>query len=172
VNLQELRDVGELLSYLVVVLGVPWGLVQYGRATAREREEREWRAYDSAWASYMEFQRLCLEYPYLDLFDVPDALPVELTPLQQKQEAVACSMLFSIFERAYLVYAEHPTRITAAQWRGWDQHIRTYFARAPVRRAWRLVDGSYDPRFEDYLRRVAAETGTAAATGPPPVGGS
>jgi hypothetical protein len=29
---------------------------------------------------------------------------------------------------------------------GWDQHIRIYFARAPVRRL-AAVDGSYDPRF-------------------------
>ena len=157
-NLQELKDAAELLSYLVVVLGVPTGLVQYGRAKTREREEREWRAYDRVSASYLDFQRLCLEYPYLDLFDVPDAVPVELTALQRKQETVACSMLFAIFERAYLVYAEHPTHITAGQWQGWDQHIRSYFARDSIRRVWQLWGGSYDPRFEAYVRRVYEET--------------
>src|SRR3712207_5376257 len=117
----------------------------------------------------MEFQHLCLEHPHLDLFELPDAAPVDLTPLQRKQEAVACSMLFAIFERAYLVYAERPTRVTSAQWRGWDQLIPVYFARVPVRRAWGLVDGDYDPRFEAYLRRVAAET--AAGDGAPPAAG-
>jgi len=165
-DLRGLTSVGELLSYIVVVLGVPWGLLQYHQAKAREQEEREWRAYDGAWAAYMEFQRLCLEHPHLDLFGLPDAAPMELTPLQQKQETIACTMLFSVFERAYLVYAERPTRATAAQWRGWDQLIGGYFTRAAVRRAWQSVEGGYDPRFEAYLRRVATET--AAGDGAPP----
>ena len=150
----RLTSVLEFVYYLSVVLGVPVGLYQYIQAKRREREDREQRIFDAVSASYLEFQQLCLQYPYLDVFDIPDAAPTELTPIQQKEELVAFSVLFSIFERAYLLYVDHPTRITEGQWKGWHAHICGYFRRANFRRAWSLGASSYDPRFHDYMLKV------------------
>jgi hypothetical protein len=144
----------ELIYYLSVVLGVPIGLYQYIQAKRREREDREHRVFDAVSASYLEFQQLCLDHPYLDVFDIPDEHPVELTPLQAKEELVAFSVLFSIFERAYLLYADHPTRITEGQWKGWHSHICGYFRRANFQRAWNQGASSYDPRFNAYMLKV------------------
>src|SRR5687768_10589259 len=125
-SLEQFTSVLELASYIVVVLGVPLGLYQYYRATVRERQEREARVYDAVSASYLDFQRTCLQYPYLDVFDIPDSSPAPLTPTQQKEELIAFSILFAIFERAYLLHLQNKTAITHAQWRGWDQHVRNY----------------------------------------------
>jgi hypothetical protein len=154
VDLGRLTAIFEFVSYVVVVLGVPTGLYQYVQAKARERAEREIRTFDAVSASYVEFLRLCLEHPELDVFDLPDDHPVAPTPLQAKQELIAFAILFSIFERAYLLYAEHPTAITEGQWRGWDVHIRGYFRRANFRKAWGLGSSSYDPRFTAYMQQV------------------
>lgn len=154
IDLGRVNSVFELISYLVVVLGVPTGLYQYVMAKRREREDRELRIFDAVNASYLEFQRLCLEFPHLDVFDIPDDAPAALTPLQVKEELVAFSVLFSIFERAYLLYADHPTRITEGQWQGWHAHICGYFRRANFRRAWSLGASSYDPRFNAYMLKV------------------
>lgn len=154
IDLDRVMSVLELIYYLSIVVGVPVGLYQYIQAKRREREDRESRVFDAVSASYMEFQRLCLDYPYLDVFDIPDDQPAALTPLQAKEELVAFSVLFSIFERAYLLYADRPTRITEGQWQGWHAHICGYYRRANFRRAWSLGSSSYDPRFNAYMLKV------------------
>lgn len=156
-DLPRVTEILELASYVVVVLGVPTGIFQYVQAKRREREDRERQVFDAISASYIEFQNLCLERPYLDVFDIPDERPVELTPMQEKEELIAFGVLFSIFERAYLLYSERPTPITAGQWREWDTHIRGYFQRANFRRAWRQGSSSYDPRFVAYMERIERE---------------
>lgn len=161
-DLSRLTEILELASYIVVVLGVPTGIFQYVRANRHEREERERHVFDAVSASYIEFLHLCLERPYLDVFDIQDEDPVALTPQQQKEELVALAVLFSIFERAYLLYADQPTPITSGQWREWDTHIRSYFQRANVRRAWTRGASSYDPRFIAYMADVERQTPATA----------
>jgi hypothetical protein len=124
------------------------------QAKRREREEQERRVFDAVSASYVEFQQLCLERPYLDVFDIPDEHPVTLTPTQAKEELIAFAVLFSIFERAYLLYADRPTPIMDAQRREWDTHIREYFRCPNFRRAWTLGASSYDPRFVTYMSDI------------------
>ncbi len=162
-DLSRLTEVLELASYVVVVLGVPTGIFQYVQAKRREREDRERQIFDAVSASYVEFQHLCLERPYLDVFDIPDERPVSLTPLQEKEELIAFGVLFSIFERAYLLYSGHPTPVTSGQWREWDAHIRGYYQRANFRRAWRQGASSYDPRFVAYMEGIERQEAPAGA---------
>lgn len=153
-DLSRLSRILEFIYYVVIVLGVPTGLYQYIQAKRREREDWERHIFDEVSASYIAFQQLCLERPYLDVFDIPDERPVELTPLQAKEEMIAFTVLLSIFERAYLLYSEHPTPITAAQGREWDVHIRGYFERPNFRHAWQVGASSYDPRFVAYIDEI------------------
>jgi hypothetical protein len=162
--MSRLAEVFELASYVVVVLGVPTGVFQYVRTQRREREDHERQIFDAVSASYVEFQQLCLERPYLDVFDIPDERPVSLTPLQEKEEIIAFAVLFSIFERASLLYSDHPTRLTSGQWREWDTHIRGYFRRANFRRAWRQGSSSYDPRFVAYMEGIERQETPAGTT--------
>lgn len=157
-SMSTLTELFELASSVVVVLGVPVGVSQYIRAKRHEREDRERHIFDAVSASYIDFQQLCIDRPYLDVFDIPDEHPARLTPSQAKEELIAFAVLFSIFERAYLLYAGHRTPTTTGQWREWDTHIRGYFQRANARRAWGLGASSYDPRFTAYIDRVLRET--------------
>lgn len=162
-DLSQLMELLELGSYVTVILGVPVGLYQYTRAKRREREEQERRVFDAVTASYVEFQYLCLERPYLDVFDIPDEHPATLTPTQAKEELIAFAVLFSIFERAYLLYADRPTPIMDAQRQEWDTHIREYFRRANFQRAWSLGASSYDPRFVTYMSAIEQRVAPASA---------
>ncbi len=163
-DFSQLMELLELGSYITVILGVPVGLHQYMQAKRREREEQERRVFDAVSASYVEFQQLCLERPYLEVFDIPDEHPVTLTPAQAKEELIAFAVLFSIFERAYLLYADRPTPIMDAQRREWDTHIREYFRRPNFRRAWSLGASSYDPRFVSYMSDIEQRVSPAHPT--------
>ena len=101
-NLVEWKDVLESLSYLIVIASIPTAILSYIITNKKEREDREFGTFDSLDDKFIEFQLLCLEKPYLNIFDVEDEHPVALTPLQKKEELIAYSVLFAIFERAFV----------------------------------------------------------------------
>ena len=84
-DLSRLTAILELASYVVVVLGIPTGIAQYIRAKRREREEWERHIFGSVTDRYIAFQHLCLDRPYLDVFDIPDAQPAQLTPTNRRR---------------------------------------------------------------------------------------
>src|SRR5688500_710029 len=87
----------DALARLIVLIGVPTGLLQFYLKTRKERHDREYGTYNALDEKYLEFQRLCLDKPRLDVFDIPDPTPVDLTSEEKKQELVAFTLLFSIF---------------------------------------------------------------------------
>ncbi|MEM2089827.1 MAG: hypothetical protein QXL88_01915, partial [Candidatus Pacearchaeota archaeon] len=115
-ELETIRLLLEILSYIVIILGIPWAIYEFLENKRRERIEREYGTYDALDEKFIEFQNLCLQYPYLDVFDLPDKNPVKLNERQKKEELIAFSILFSIFERAFLMYYNQPSEIRKRQW--------------------------------------------------------
>lgn len=151
---EEWTEIFELASYVVIILGVPAALYQYRRKTLREQQDREYGTYNALDEKYLEFVRLCFEHPQLDIFDIPDAQPAPATPKDQKQELIAFTMLFSIFERAYLMYADQSSRIKQRQWSGWLEYITEYCMRENFRRAWRISGNTFDTTFQEFVEGV------------------
>ena len=151
VDLQLLKEVFELLSYVAIIVGVPVGLYQYYRTVKREQQDREYGTYNALDEKYLEFQQLCLEHPELNVFDVPDSSPAHLSNTQQKQELIVFTMLFSIFERAYPMYSDQSTIIKERQWSGWHEYIGEYCRRSNFRKAWAVSGQTFDSTFQDYM---------------------
>lgn len=149
---QQFRDMLEAVSFLVVLAGLPIGLVQYFRVTRKEQLDREYGTYNALDEKFLEFQSLCLAHPRLDIFDVPDEVSSSLSAEEQKQEIIAFTMLFSIFERAYLMYHDHSTEIKRDQWSGWDKYIQSFCRRGNFRAAWQKSGATFDKNFDQYIR--------------------
>lgn len=147
------KDVLEACSFLVVLLGVPIGVLQYVQAVKREQIDREYGTYNALDEKFIEFQNLCLTHPDLDIFDVPDKTPGTLTAEQKKKELIAFTILLSIFERAYLMYHDQATILKQKQWTGWDEYIQDFCNRENFKRAYRESVATYDKDFEQYIRR-------------------
>ena len=165
------KGVLEGLSYLVVLLGVPVGLVQYFRTVRKEQLDREYGTYNALDEKFLEFQNICLEHPDLDIFDVPDRAPANLTPEQVKKQTIAFTILFSIFERAFLMYHDQSTTLKQKQWTGWDEYIQAFCRRENFRQAWRESGSTFDKDFEAYVHRFmpvreSPQPKAAAATVP------
>jgi hypothetical protein len=143
----------ELLSYIAVCLGIPVAIWQFRRAAQKEQADREYGTYNALDEKYLEFQQLCLEMPRLDVFDLADPSPVSLTPLEKKQELVAFTMLFSIFERSFLMYADQSTSIKKRQWMGWERYVMDYCARGNFRSAWRLSGNTFDTAYQTFMEQ-------------------
>ena len=144
-------DILEALSKIVVILGLPLAYVQYLRTKRKEKRDREYGTYNALDEKYLEFQKLCLDHPYLDIFDIEDESPKKLDAKQKKEELILFTMLFSIFERAYLLYSDQNSNIKKKQWSGWDSYIKSYCARDAFLEAWKKSGSTFDTDFERYM---------------------
>ena len=153
-ELKQLKDWLDVASAVVVAIGVPIGLIRYFFAVRKEQHDREYGTYNALDEKYLSYQKMCMENPALDIFDVPDAAPAALTPAQAKQEVVAFTMLFSIFERAFLMFQDQSTEIKRNQWAGWESYIQSFCARANFRAAWVASGATFDARFQAYMQQL------------------
>ncbi|HKV05975.1 MAG TPA: hypothetical protein VJO53_12835 [Candidatus Acidoferrales bacterium] len=166
IHFQQVKDFSEIASYVAVVIGVPVGLFQYYRTVKKEQEDREYGTYNALDEKYLEFLKLCLDHPHLDVFDVADRVPADLSNSQKKQELAAFMILFSIMERAYLMYSDQSTTIKERQWTGWHDYIGGYLRRANFRRAWEEYGSQFDSKFQAYMKLRLKETIKAAPPAP------
>jgi hypothetical protein len=151
-ELSKMKEILEILSSLIVLLGIPTGIYQYWSSKKKEQADREYGTYNALDEKYLEFQRLCLEHPQLDVFDIPDRVPSALNEEERKLELVAFTLLFSIFERAYLMYYDQSNKIKKRQWSGWDEYIESYCRRDNFRNAWRISGNTFDSEYQAYMK--------------------
>jgi len=148
---KQLLDYLEVVGKIVVILGFPIAYFQYRRTKRKEKKDREYGTYNALDEKYLEFQKLCLDHPYLNIFDIPDENPKELNEKQKKEELILLTMLFSIFERAYLLYSDQYSEIKKKQWVGWDSYIKSYCERDNFLNAWEISGATFDTDFEKYM---------------------
>lgn len=154
---RQLIDYLDVIGKFVVILGLPLGYIQYRRSKKKERRDREYGTYNALDEKYLEFQKLCLDHPYLNIFDIPDKETHPLNEKQKKEELILLTMLFSIFERAYLLYSDQNSEIKRKQWVGWDSYIKSYCERDNFLTAWEISGSTFDTDFEAYMRKNIAE---------------
>jgi len=152
----------EAIYYLTVIFGLPLAVFEYLRVKRKEKQDRDYETYNSLDEKYLEFQQLCLSHPYLDIFDVPDANPVQLDERQKKEELIAYTMLMSVFERAYLMYHGTSRKMRKSQWSEWHDYIRSYCARANFRAAWEKSGNTFHTDYQNYMERLMSGIATNA----------
>lgn len=150
----ENRYFFEVLSYLIIIFSVPTAIFTYARSNKIEQSMREFGTFDLIDSKFIEFQQLCLEKPYLDIFDIEDKEPIQLTPLQKKEEIIAFGILFSLFERAYVMYKSRNFDKYSGQWEGWIEVMEEYAKRENFREAWLINGFGWDKDFQSYLNDI------------------
>jgi len=155
----ELLDVTTLdyLAKLAQLIGIPVAIVVYGINKRRERLEREYGTYDALDERYIDYLKLCLANPDLDVADVPKKNQKKLTPEQQHRECVPFHILVSIMERAYLMYHDKSDRVRHSQWTGWDEFIREWCQRRNFARSLPLIVPQFDEGFREYIEQLPAK---------------
>lgn len=145
-----------VLTDITVLIGVPLAIVKYFKSVKEDKIEKQYDTYDALDEKYIEFQKLCLSKPYLNVFDIDDGLNIELTPIQKKEEIIAYSILISIFERAYIMY-ERKKNNEGNQWEGWLENIIDYCKRDNFVKAWEKNGWGWDSGFETLINRLIKE---------------
>jgi len=160
----------ESASFLATLVGVPLLLASYVGSLSAENHRREVGTYDTLETQYVDFQKLALLHPRLNVADAALDDPPELSDAERAQQRTLYMVLFSLFERAYLMYL--PTflggafgrlwmgRMRRQQWDGWVSYIDRYLGRMSCCSAWfngqeprEDVGQDFDPRFERFMHQ-------------------
>src|SRR5438876_7212935 len=108
--MEIIKDIAQIIYYIALSLTGPLVLFAYLKAKKSDRLAYEHKTYDELDNKFFEYQKLALEYYDLDILDVPNNDPSLAFDKKRKQEMVAYSILFSLFERAYLMFSNRATR--------------------------------------------------------------
>jgi hypothetical protein len=167
VNFDKMHKWAEFASFLALILGVPFGLVDlHNHATEaeenakKERVEAAEKAYQMVDQRFHEFVKLCIDHPQLDCYSTPRVGEVKLNENEKIQQKLLFAELTDVFEVAYVQYHKEDSnpeirRIYETQWSGWDAYIRKFFKRPAYVEAWYEIRDEYDGLFVQYLNSLA-----------------
>lgn len=159
----EFLRVWELASYVVTVVGLPVAVVALLRESRKDRaneeaelEQRREEIYQELSDEYVQFMKLLLQYPELQLLHARPA--TAFTQEQLDQRFLVFGILVSLLERAYiLLYDDHMDEEGRRRWSSWDDEMRRWCRRADFREALAEHIEGEDPAFRAYIVRIAGE---------------
>jgi hypothetical protein len=165
----------ENISYWATLVGLPILIVSYWTNQHNENRRREFGTYDALEAKYVEFQKLSLLHARLDVAESPLQDAPVLNGVDVVQQRTLYMVLFSLFERAYLMYHRpYPWRLfqsaeQARQWKGWASYMERYATRYSCAQAWfngeppkKDVRQDFDDQFEEYIFELFRKAGHAS----------
>ena len=153
-----MRDLLELTSFAVTIVGLPFAIWVFLKQQRAERENEEEEAYLHLADAYNHFLEVVLAHSDLQLrTNTPLPSP---TPEQNERMLVIFDMLISLFERAFLV-GWKPEMSPSEQRRcnSWDDYMHEWCRREDFANALPFLLRGEDPEFQRYIQRVAAEEG-------------
>jgi hypothetical protein len=155
-DMETVTTVCQIIYYIAMSIAGPLAVIAYISAKKMERLEKEYQTYDELDNRFFEYQKLALEYYDLDILDVPNNDPSLAFDKKRKQEMVAYAILFSLFERAYLMFSNQANVFRQRQWSGWKHFLNDFLRRENVRTAWELSKNTYDTDFQSFMDRKIA----------------
>ncbi|MEO2091960.1 MAG: hypothetical protein ABGY75_21105 [Gemmataceae bacterium] len=161
--METVKEVAQIIYYLTLSVAGPLALIEFFKAKKRDRLANEYKIYDELNNRFFEYQKIALEYYDLDILDVPNDDPSLSFDKKRKQEMVAYSILFSLFERAFLMFHQQAEAFQLRQWSGWKHFLNDFIRRENVRAAWRLSKGTYDTGFQQFMDEKIAQVQAPAA---------
>jgi hypothetical protein len=160
--MENVTHITQIIYYIAMSIAGPLAVIAFLQVKKSERLEKEYKTYDELDNRFFEYQKLALEYYDLDILDVPNNDPSLAFDKKRKQEMVAYAILFSLFERAYLMFSSQADTFRERQWSGWKRFLNDFIRRESVRTAWQLSKETYDTDFQAFMDRKIA----AVVTGP------
>jgi len=155
-DMETVTTICQILYYIAMSIAGPLAVIAYIKVKKSERLEKEYQTYDELDNRFFEYQKLALEYYDLDILDVPNNDPSLAFDKKRKQEMVAHAILFSLFERAYLMFNHQADMFRLKQWSGWKHFLNDFLRRENVRTAWELSKTTYDTDFQAFMDRKIA----------------
>jgi transcriptional regulator with XRE-family HTH domain len=145
----------QVLANISTALGIPLAISLFYQDRKKEIREREYIAYDSLDSNYIEYLKLCLDNPDLDVFDLPIEEGKERLSEQERRETIMFGILFSVLERAFLMYEDESTGIKIRRRIEWERYIvNDWIPREKFRKMWKIQGEGYYINFVRYMNSL------------------
>jgi hypothetical protein len=152
----EWKDLWEVASFVVTVIGLPFAIIVYFLDQRKERDNEEEEAYQLLSDAYNDFLKVVLRNSDLQLLSQRSA--GELTREQSERMLVIFHMLIALFERAYIVaYEDDMSEVARRRWNSWEDFMREWVRHEDFFHALPTLLRGEDPKFTAYIKRVAEE---------------
>jgi len=148
---ETLKDIAQIIFYLSLSVSGPLAVYEYLKARKVERLAREYEVFNELDNRLFEYQKLALLHPDLDILDMPRKAHAPAEDRKQKQELIAYAMLFSLFERAFLMFKNQTALFQDKQWAGWKLFLDDVLPRESVQVAWKLSKHTFDKDFQSFM---------------------
>ena len=146
------RDLWELLSYVVTVIGLPLAIAVFLFEQRKERENEEDEVYQLLSDNYQDFLKVALANPDLRLFSAEGISPLD--DEQKERQLIIFSMLISLFERAYvLLYEDSMSPKQSRRWNSWEDYIQEWCRKPHLRSLLPVLLRGEDPGFVRYVEQ-------------------
>jgi hypothetical protein len=165
--METVKEIAQIIYYVALSIAGPLAVIGYLKAKKRDLLDKEYKTYDELDNRFFEYQKLALQYYDLDILDVPNNDPSLAFDKKRKQEMVAYAILFSLFERAYLMFSNQADKFRQRQWSGWKHFLNDFLRRENVRTAWELSKETYDTDFQIFMDRKVKEVSPGSPPGRP-----
>jgi len=141
----------ERLVPLAMLISVSIGVALYVQGQRKAAQQQVTDNFNALDDKYIEYVKLCLAHPELDVYDVPMVHPTPRTPEQLREESMIFSVLISTLERSYMTYHAQADAFSRQEWESWQVYIRTWVTRPNFRAEWGRTKDAYDRDFRNYL---------------------
>jgi len=155
--MDTVKDLAQIIYYIALSIAGPLALIEYFKSKKREQLQKEYDTYNELDNRFFDYQKLALEHYDLDILDVPNNDPSLAFDKKRKQEIVAYAILFSLFQRGFLMFRNQAEGIRQKQWSGWKLFLNVFIRRESVRTAWQLSKTTYDSDFQAFMDAKIAE---------------
>lgn len=155
--METIKDIAQIIFYLSLSVSGPLAVWEYLKARRTDRLAQEFTVFNELDNRFFEYQKLALLYPDLNILDVPGVNLTVKVDRKQKQELIAHAMLFSLFERAYLMFKNQTALFKDKQWSGWKLFLDDLLHRESVQAAWKLSKHTFDTDFQSFMDRKIRE---------------
>jgi hypothetical protein len=170
---ERISKTAELLSFVVLILGIPFALLEFrnhsveqANTAKKDRQELAEEVYRDVYRDvdqrFFDLTKLCIDHPQLDCHSVSRNADVKhpLSDDEKLQQTILYSALTNLFEVAFVQYhkkTDNPeiTELLNQQWAGWNVHIRKFLARSAYKQTWFEIRDEYDKGFVDYMDSIA-----------------
>lgn len=167
--MDTIKDIAQIIFYLSLSVSGPLAVWEFLKLKRTDRLAQEFRVYSELDNRLFEYHKLALLHPDLDILDLPGKNRASGADRKQKQELIAHAMLFSLFERAYLMFDNQTTVFKDRQWSGWKLFLDDLLHRESVQAAWKLSKHTFDTDFQSFMdgsiREVVAHGSPEASPG-------
>jgi hypothetical protein len=149
--METIKTIAQILYYLSLSISGPLLVYTFLRERKTARQAQEFNVFNELDNRLFEYQKLALLHPDLNILEVPGIKPNSKLDRKQQQELIAHAMLFSLFERAYLMFQHQTALFKDQQWSGWKLFLDDLLHRESVQAAWELSKHTFDTDFQLFM---------------------